>query len=228
MTNNRHFLCFDFETSSKYSDTTQILQIGACVLDRHSYTIKDEFETLVRPEDWAAVEDEALKVNGLTREQLKDAPDITVVFPMFTAWVNKYNVNKAKNSFGAPISIHFNGDNFDMPILSRYCKRFGHWDEKWGNQTLVNPIYSLDVLKHLWFWMRGIEDVPNLKLVTLLEYMGVSKDEIAKGAHNALWDVRWTARIAVKLLKAGDYLTALRNDGTRRLEMKDCFKGVAQ
>ncbi len=221
---NRNFMCFDFETSSTDTQTTQILQIGACIIDRNSLEIKESFESLVRPESPDDVQSEALKVNGLTLEQLEDAPEIDVIFPTFAKWIKKFNVYKNKSSFGSPVGMTYNGTNFDMPIFMRYCKRFGYWDSKWCNQNLVNPIYSFDVLQHIWFWTRTMSELPNLKLVTVLEYMGVKKEEIERGAHNALWDVHWTARIGVKLLRVGNYLTQLNDVGKRRLEMKNCFK----
>jgi len=222
---NRHFLCFDFETGGKSTETAEVLQIGACIVHRNSLTIVDSFESLMKPEDFDALEDEALAINGLTREKLREAPEPALVWATWAKWIQRHNVNKAKNSFGAPIAMYYNGDNFDMAFMQRYCKKYGYWDNKWGNQTLVNPIYTLDVMKHLWFWFRSVSDGPkNLKLTTVLEYMGVPKEEIDKGAHNALWDVTWTAKIGVRLLNVGSYLTTANDEGKRRLEMKDCFQ----
>jgi len=220
---NRHFLCFDFETGGKSTETAEILQIGACVIDRNSLKIKDSFTSLMKPEDFDALEEEALQVNGLTREQLAEAPEASVMFPTFAAWIQKFNINKTKNSFGAPIPVTWGGDRFDIPILDRYCKDYGYWDKKWGNSTLVNPVFTFDVMKHMWFWTRTLADVKNVKLVTVLEWMGVSPDEIAECAHDAMWDVEWTAKIAIRLLKTGVYLTSVNEEGQRRLNMEGCF-----
>ena len=84
---NRHFCCFDFETGSTDVTNTEILQIGAVVIDRNSFKIRDEFETLMKPEDFDALEDGALKVNGLTKEELAEAPEASVMFPTFAAWI---------------------------------------------------------------------------------------------------------------------------------------------
>ena len=221
----RHFCCFDFETGGTDTSKCEILQIGACILNRNSLKIVDKFETLMKPEDFDAVEDGALRVNGLTREQLADAPEASVMFPLFAKWIQKHNINKTKNSFGAPIPVTWGGDKFDMPIMDRYCLKYGYWDKKWCNQSLLNPVFTMDVMKHIWFWIRNNKDVKNCKLVTVLEYMGVPKEDIEAGAHNAMWDVEWTAKIAVKLLKLGNYLTTLNDDGNRRLEIENCFKG---
>ena len=227
MSDNRHIVVIDFETSSANPTTTQILQIGAVVLDRNSLKIKDEFETLVKPDDPTTVEDGALKVNHLTLEQLDSAPEAKVIFPAFAAWIQKHNIRKDHGTFGSPIMAGWGIDGFDLPILTRYCQQYGFWDKKWSNQTLVNPIFTFDAMKHFWFWTRTNHEVTNIKLGTVLEYMGVPQEEIASGAHSALWDVKWSAKIIVKLLQVGSYLTENRPDiGSRRLEMKGCFAGV--
>lgn len=226
MADNRHIIVFDFETSSANPQDAQILQIGAVIIDRNSLKIKDEFETLVKPDDVSTVQSEALKVNGLTLEQLETAPEAKVVFPTFASWIQKHNTKKDKSTFGAPIPAGWGIDGFDMPILNRYGMKYGYWDKKWNNQTLVNPIFTFDAMKHFWFWTRTNSELANIKLGTVLEYMGVPADVIAAGAHDALWDVKWSAKIIVKLLQVGQFLTENRPDvGTRRLEVKGCFAG---
>jgi hypothetical protein len=54
--------------------------------------------------------------------------------------------------------------------------------------------------------------------------MGVPKEEIEKGAHDALWDTMWTARIAIKLLKLAEHLTEINTETkTRKLNIKNTF-----
>lgn len=226
MADYRNFICFDFETASKYPETTQIVQIGACAIKRNSLKIVDRFTSLVRPDDFDAIEEEALQVNGLTIEQLKEAPKCEIIFPAFANWIQNYNTNKNKNSFGAPIGMHYNGDKFDMPIMARYCKRFGYWDNKWDNQTLLNPMFSFDIMQHMWFWTRNVKELKNMKLTTVLEYLGVPKEEIEKGAHDGMWDAEWTAKIGIKILNVGNFLTEVNDSGNRKLEMKDAFKKI--
>lgn len=224
MSDNRHIICFDFETGGKNPQTCEIIQIGAVIIDRNSFNIKDEFECLMKPNDFNALEDEALKVNHITREQLMTAPDAKIMFSIFAEWIRKHNIYKDKNSFGSPIPAGWGIDGFDMPIFIRYCHKFGYWDKKWNNQNLLNPIFTFDAMKHIWMWTRTNQDVKNIKLGTILEYMGVSQDEIISGAHNALWDVRWTAKIVIKLLQLASFLTEPYFDtGKRRLEIKGCF-----
>jgi len=220
----RNLICFDFETGSRYPETTEIVQIGACAIKRNNLEIVGQFQSLVKPEDFDALEDEALPVNGLTKEQLKEAPECSTVFPMFAEWIRKYNINKDKNPFGAPIPVFFNGDNFDMPIMSRYCNKYGYWNSKRNEQSVLYSTMSFDVMKHMWLWTRNNSELKNNRLVTILEYMGVPKEEIEKGAHDALWDTMWTARIAIKLLKLAEHLTEINTETkTRKLNIKNTF-----
>jgi DNA polymerase III epsilon subunit-like protein len=222
-TKNRNLLGFDFETSGTDTETCQILQIGAAIVDGKSYNVKDTFATLVKPEFPEQVEKEALAVNHLKMDDLMKAPSVEVIFHTFAQWTQKFNVNKQKNTWGAPIGVTFNGASFDIPILKRYCKRFGYWDKKWNNQTLINPIFNIDVMQHIWLYMKGLLDLPNTKLTTICEYMGVSKEEIDKCAHDAVWDVKQTLEIGIRLLKMADYLTVANDEGKRKLEFRGCL-----
>ena len=67
-------------------------------------------------------------------------------------------------------------------------------------------------------------DVKSLKLTSICEWMGFSKAEI-ENAHDALQDVKNTAKILVRLIKMQRGLTAVNPDtGRPRLQMKDAFK----
>lgn len=226
MADRRHFCVFDFETGSKDPATTQILQIGAVIINKNNLQIVDEFQSLAKPKDMDALEEEALKVNHLTKEQLEDAPDIDVVFQTWANWIQNWNVNKDKNSFGAPIPCGWGSDKFDVPIMQRYCQEYGFWDDKWGAMTLLNPAFSLDAMKHFWFWTLNNTDVKNCKLGTAVVYMGLATpDEVEKLAHDAMQDVLWTAEITKKFLGVSRWANEMNpNTKKRRLPMKDCFK----
>jgi DNA polymerase III epsilon subunit-like protein len=139
MADYRNFCVFDFETGSTDTETTQIIQIGASIIHRNSLEIVDSFRSLVKPKDFDALEDGALAVNHITKEQLEDAPDVDVIFPTWANWIKEWNTNKDKNGWGAPIPCGWGSDRFDVPIMSRYCKMYGYWDEKYDNMNLLDP-----------------------------------------------------------------------------------------
>ena len=107
--NYNNICVFDFETSSADKNTCQILQIGAAIIDRWNLSVIDTFNCLAKPEDMETVEDEALQINRLKREDLEKAPDIKIVWGQFVNWVNKYNKSKGPiNAFRAPIPAGYN------------------------------------------------------------------------------------------------------------------------
>lgn len=182
-----------------------------------------EFQIFMKPENMDAMEDDALRVTNMTREQIATFPETAVVFPTFINWINKYNKGGAGNVYTAPIPMGMNIDGYDMKILDRYCKKYKiAWDEERQQQKALSQVYSYDLLKHLWFWFESVQDLDKLKLTHVLEYMGAAKERI-ETAHDAMVDVKNTADIIIRIFKMQRHMTALREDGTRRLEMKGCM-----
>ena len=213
---------FDFETGGIDPNECEITQIGACIVDRWNLKVIDEFESMAKPENISAVEQGALEVTGFTIEQLEKAPDVRLVWGKFVDWVNKHNKSKGNiGSFMAPIPAGYNILGYDMIILNRYCKKYGPWDENRKRQKLLNPIYKIDLMDHMWFWTENNPDVKSLKLTSVCEWLGFSKSDI-ENAHDAMQDVRNTANIVIRLMNMQRNLTG--SDGTEaRLNMKDSF-----
>ena len=83
--NYKDIIVFDFETGSRNPEKTQPIQIAAVAIHGRKLTVQPDgyFESLMRPilDDEEAIkmgldpiEDEALAVNGKTREELAKAP----------------------------------------------------------------------------------------------------------------------------------------------------------
>ena len=217
-------MVFDFETSSKSKEKAQILQIGAIAVERNNLRIVGEFNSLMKPERFDEIEQEALQVNKLTIPQLEAAPETKIVWKQFTDWVMQYNTSKKPNDpWGNPIPCGYNINNYDLPIASRYCREYGPWDSKWDTQKLFHAIHKIDLMDCLFFWFENNPDLNKLNLVAVLEYMGMDQEAIA-GAHDALVDVKNTWAILEKLIRMERFLTT-RDQETkkRRLEMKGCF-----
>ena len=77
-------------------------------------------------------------------------------------------------------------------------------------------------MDHMWFWTENNEEVKSLKLTSICEWMGFSKEEI-ENAHDALQDVKNTAKIIVRLLRMQRSLTSAGEHGQPRLKMKNAF-----
>jgi len=221
--NYNNICVFDFETGGKDPSKCEILQIGACIIDKWNLEVVDEFNSLCKPEDLDAVEDEALEVNGLKRKDLKKAIDVKIVWGQFVDWVNKYNKSKGPlNTFLAPVPAGYNIVGYDLPIVNRYCKKYGPWDKKRKDQKLFNQINKLDLMDHMWFWTENNSDIKSLKLTAVCEWMGFSKAEI-ENAHDALQDVKNTAKIIIRLMRMARSLTTSDEHNQPRLQMKNAF-----
>lgn len=222
--NYNNICVFDFETSSADKNTCQVLQIGAAIIDRWNLNIIDTFNCLAKPDDMDAVEDEALQINRLKREDLAKAPDIKIVWGQFVNWVNKHNKSKGPlNTFRAPIPAGYNIIGYDMPIVQRYCKKYGSWDEKRKEQKIFNQLHKIDLMDHMFFWTENNDTIKSLKLTSVCEWMGFTKDDV-ENAHDALQDVLNTSKIIIRLLRMQRSLTAASEDtGQPRLKMKNAF-----
>jgi DNA polymerase III epsilon subunit-like protein len=222
--NRNHVCVLDFETGGLDHNLSPILEIASCVIERNSLTIVDEFQSLVKPDTFDNIDDGALAVNHLTLDIIGKAPEEKLIWGQWVDWVNKYNVTKNKTTFGAPIPAGLNICNFDMKFVNRYCEKYGPWASKRKEQKLFNQIYSFDVLQLLFYFCEAVPEVEKLNISALMDYFGVDK-AVQEGAHSAMFDVKFTAAILIKLLKAGRYLTAKNEDGKRRLTMKNALKG---
>lgn len=94
-------LFFDLETTGTNPGRNGIHQIsGQVVIDG---IVKESFDFHVQPNPKAAIEDEALAVAGVTREQIAKYPAMGTVYRQFVAmlgkYVDKYN-SKDKFFFG--------------------------------------------------------------------------------------------------------------------------------
>tara|TARA_R110000751_G_scaffold84920_1_gene169676 strand:+ start:17 stop:700 length:684 start_codon:yes stop_codon:yes gene_type:complete len=221
--NYNNICVFDFETGGRDPNTCEILQIGACIIDKWNLEIIDEFNCLCKPEDMDAIEEGALRVNKIKKEDLEKAVDVKIVWGQFVSWVNKYNKSKgALGTFKAPIPAGYNIIGYDLPIVKRYCEKYGPWDKKRNDQKLFNQLHKLDLMDHMWFWTENNDDIKSLKLTSVCEWMGFSKAEL-ENAHDALQDVKNTAKILVRLMRMSRTLTAGNENHNPRLQMKNSF-----
>jgi len=223
MINQKDIIVFDLETTSKFPLTTEICQLAACCVDARSLEIKDSFNTYMQPLEWDKIEQEALDVNRLTREFLKEQIMPQVAWLNFVNWVQKFNKGKQKtDTYRAPIMCGYNVRGFDKIIVDRYAEKYGPYDEKRQCNKLFNGMVIFDILDHMWFWLESMSDPEDLKLTSVMRYLGFAEEAIAN-AHGAVSDVEATAQIAIRLLKLQRRLTQPTKDGHVSLKMKGSF-----
>lgn len=205
----RDYIVFDFETSGKNPNGCQLTQIAAVVVHGKKLTLQPGgvFDIEVRPEfddekaiaaGFDPVEQEALDITRKTREQLEKAVGPKVAWQQFANFVSKFNMKGSP--YYAPIPVGYNINNFDLPIVNRYCNLYGPKDEKSGKQKLFNQIYKVDMMDNLFMWFEDHDAVQKLNMGYLRDYFGFSEDS-KSNAHNALSDVIDTANIFTRFLK---------------------------
>jgi DNA polymerase III epsilon subunit-like protein len=198
--NKNEIIVMDFETTGLDTSTCEITQIAAVVVNPRRLTIVDEFNTEVRPLDFDAISEDALKVTRKTKEGLALAPHPEQVWGDFKNFCDKYNFKKTP--YTAPIMAGYNILGYDLPILNRYAKKYGTVDNKTGKQNLFSNFMSYDLIHEVYWWHENSSDLPNIKLTTLCEWLGLDTTK----AHDALYDVKNTAKIMIKFMRLKRYL----------------------
>ena len=196
--NTADIIVFDFETGSVDPSTTIPLSLSAIAYSARSLEPVPGavFDSLMRPKDneWGLVQDGALKVNGLTREQLRDAPDREAVWAQFVSFVSRFS--KGKGPTGAPIPAGQNIKGFDLVITDRLCREHGQVDKN-GKPNLWNRRHQIDLLDIMFLWFENQKEPSNFKFDTLRDYFGMSKE----GAHSSKVDVEQTGEMIMRFLR---------------------------
>ena len=190
MSNSLDLLVMDLETGSRDKAYGEVLEIGcvyADMFDDGTYRVKGEFHSLVQPTRWERVTDEALKVNGIKREELLKAPLSVEVRQDFNEWWTEivgHKVTILGQNFGM-FDSHFI-ERF-MPSLVPYMFDY-HAEDTWAVARVLQRVGILP------------EDL-NLSLTSLTDYLGVPHRP-----HKALGDAYATLNVygkLIRLLRAG-------------------------
>lgn len=178
-------LFFDLETTGTNPGRNGIHQIsGSIVIDgKH---IQD-FDFHVQPNPKATIEDAALQVAGVTREQVLAYPPMGQVYSEFVAMLGKYvdKYNKKDKFF----LVGYNNAAFDNQFLRGFFLQngdnyFGSWF--WSNSIDVMVLASVCLAE-----CRA--EMENFKLSTVAKFLGVSVSD--DSLHNALYDIELTRAV---------------------------------
>lgn len=164
-------IALDIESSSADPKTGSILSLGAVDTDDPTNQFYDE----CRIWDGAHVKDEALAVNGFTREEIEDPSKKTEaeLVQAFVAWVTDRPQNR---------TIVGQNPSFDYGYVLAACGR--------ANIEFPFARRTLDLHSMVWLHMqeRGVEQPvhnhhSNISLDTALQYCGIPEEP---HPHNAL------------------------------------------
>jgi len=176
---------FDLETTGVNPGRHGIHQIsGEIVIGAETV---DRFDFKVRPNPACIIEQEALDIGGVTREQIAEYPPMEEVYAQLVAILEKY-VDKydKKDKF---FLVGYNNASFDNQFLRGFFLQngdqyFGSWF--WSNSIDVMVLASsrLATRRH---------EMENFKLSTVAKFLGVKVD--ATSLHNAKYDIVLTKAI---------------------------------
>ena len=138
------FIAFDLETTGVNPNQNKIIEIGAVKVEKGE--IIDTFQTFVNP--GTTIKNKITKINGITNEMVKDAPDVNSALSDFLDFIGNHTL------------VAYNA-NFDLNFI-----------EKNLNRKIENDTY--DALAECKKLYSGFE---NYKLVTVADKLNVKKPE---------------------------------------------------
>lgn len=176
---------FDLETTGTNPARNGIHQIsGQIVIDGKKV---EDFDFHVQPNPKAQIEEAALQVAGVTREQVLSYPAMGEVYAQFVAMLVKYvdKFNKKDKFF----LVGYNNASFDNQFLRGFFLQNG--DNYFGSWFWANSIDVMVLASHHLASRR--HEMENFKLATVAKFMGINVDDEA--LHDAFYDIYLTREI---------------------------------
>ncbi|MEG1643946.1 MAG: 3'-5' exonuclease [Bacteroidales bacterium] len=182
-------LFFDLETTGTMFWKNGIHQMsGAVVIDGD---LKESFDYRVAPNPNAQIEDSALAVSGVTREQIAAYPPMDEVYMKFVTLLGKY-VDKYDRSDKFFLA-GYNNVSFDDQFLRAWFKQ--NKDEYFGSWFWSNSIDVMVLASHYLLEKRSM--MKDFKLATVAAECGISVE--SEALHDALYDIRLTMEVYKKV-----------------------------
>lgn len=176
---------YDLETTGLDAVKNGIHQIAGCVeIDGE---VKEYFNFKLAPHSGCLISDEALKVAGVSKEEIFSYPTSNEVFKAFLSMLSKYvdKYNKMDKFF----LYGYNNASFDNQFLRNWFivngdNYFGSWF--WSNTGDIMVLATEKLLDK----RAGME---NFKLKTVAKTLGIVIDETK--LHDAGYDIELTREV---------------------------------
>jgi len=184
---DKKILWLDIETSGLDPKANDPLIIAG-IIDINGATYS-KFKIKTQPIDWDSISRKALKVNGITLEEISKYPE-----PQNALEVLKKKLGDYVNKFNRKDKFYIGGYNvrFDLDFLHEWFKKL---DDKyfgsWFNWKTVDVMSILHIMDY-----RGDYNFPNYKLKTISESLGIKHSE-----HEADSDIDVTRQIYIGVQK---------------------------
>lgn len=176
---------YDLETTGTNPGRNGIHQIsGEIVIDGKTV---ETFDFKVQPNPKAQIEDAALEVGDVTREQIMAYPPMGQVYTQLVAMLSKY-VDKFDKTDKFHL-VGYNNRGFDDNFLRGFFLQNG--DKYFGSLFWADSIDVL-VLASTFLADRRAQ-LPNFKLATVADFLGI--DTTAGKLHDASFDIYVTKAV---------------------------------
>ena len=172
------FFVFDFETTGTDPARHAPIEIAAIVLDMATLKEVDRFQTLIQPFEGAEFDREAMAVNGISQEELKNSPDAESAFRKLKAFAERH---------GTMYAVAHNVD-FDWDFLKAAEVRHKIW---------AVPLEKLKIdTQAIAVWVLGRNgQLKGHGLKSLLGAFNLDKT----GHHRAMFDVEQLCEVIRRL-----------------------------
>lgn len=194
-------LYLDVETTGLACPSAGLIQVaGAIEVDG---ALVEEFDFRARPFPGDAVSDEALAVNGVSREQLASYPPPETVHQEVLRFLGRY-----VDRFDRRDKLHVVAYNarFDVEHLRSWFEKN---DDRYYGSWFWHPPLDVMTMAAAALANRRAE-LPDFRLTTVCGVLGMAVDE--EKVHDALYDVRLTRKL-FGLLRGATLGPIVRADG---------------
>lgn len=203
---NKNYICvFDTETGGKFPHKSQVLSLSCLMIDpKRLQIIKgSEFTSYIKPVLDPAeceklglepIQEEALKVNNIKLDEIKDAPAMEEVWKRFCNHLSNYTTGTG--DWGKPIPCGYNITSFDLPIINRLCKQYGNWNKDREVGNVFHPRDILDLMNIIWLNHEDDGSTFSISLDNTRKFFNLTSE----GAHTSDADCLHTAAILIKWL----------------------------
>lgn len=172
-------LFFDLETTGTNSEKNGIHQLSGAVIINGE--VKETFDLHVQPHPGAEIEQDALDVADVTKEQIMAYPPMGIVYNQFIGILSKYvdRYNKSDKFF----LVGYNNGPFDNQFLRAW---FGHNGDKYFGSWFWANCIDVMVLATP-FLAEQRSQMVNFRQGTVANALGIPVDDTK--LHDALYDI---------------------------------------
>ncbi len=180
----KDILLVDIEATGTDVLKHEIIQLAAVLLDKKTLQEKASFTSYIKPKKWSQRSKEAMAVNGISWDELKDAPDMKTVLKYF---VSCFPNNVTLAHYGGMIDIPFLSAAFrDAKIKYPYDYHvFDFW-----------PIFYVYMAKQK--RLKEKSKAPGFSLEGITKHFKV---KVEGQRHDALTDCRIEAEVFRRLMR---------------------------